>query len=223
MKSISSLISKSDYLQNYNLIRTFKSKKNSVGLINNQDKTYVLKWFENENKKSFETELNVLLQTDTKFLKPKLLNKNEEFNFLIIEYISGENVCDIINDELVTIEEKIKIIEELASWFYYFHKYFQDKNIQYIHGDAHLRNFIFTKNRKIYGLDFEETQIGNFTDDISNLCASILTTDPKFTNEKQQLQNIFVKSYEKLMNGKIKKIDHLIDKAVKKTLERRNK
>jgi len=90
-----------------------------------------------------------------------------------------------------------------------------------IHGDSHLRNFIVTNNYDIVGLDFEETHLGDVSEDIAQLCASILTTNPQYTKEKIILTHEFIKTYEQLTKQKITDIDIKIERAVNSTLAKR--
>jgi len=39
--------------------------------------------------------------------------------------------------------------------------------------------------------------MGNIEKDIADICTSILTTNPKYTNEKYQLCRLFIESYSK--------------------------
>jgi tRNA A-37 threonylcarbamoyl transferase component Bud32 len=221
MTSLSSLFSTVDYLKNASIINIFPSKKNTVALINNEGKNFVLKWYKSRFQQSFSQDCAVLKENNTPFHKPELLSINKDYKFLLLEYIPSENLCDLINDQNRQTQNKLSIITHLASWFYQFHRYYQQQSKPLIHGDANLRNFLISQNKNIYGLDFEESKPGNVREDIAFICASILTTNPSFTIEKQQLQHQFVKTYEQLSNQKIKDISLLVRNAVKKTIERR--
>jgi tRNA A-37 threonylcarbamoyl transferase component Bud32 len=221
MTSLSSLFSTVDYLKNASIINIFPSKKNTVALINNEGKNFVLKWYKSRFQQSFSQDCAVLKENNTPFHKPELLSINKDYKFLLLEYIPSENLCDLINDQNRQTQNKLSIITHLASWFYQFHRYYQQQSKPLIHGDANLRNFLISQNKNIYGLDFEESKPGNVREDIAFICASILTTNPSFTIEKQQLQHQFVKTYEQRSNQKIKDISLLVRNAVKKTIERR--
>jgi tRNA A-37 threonylcarbamoyl transferase component Bud32 len=221
MTSLSSLFSTVDYLKNASIINIFPSKKNTVALIKNEGKNFVLKWYKPRFQQSFSQDCAVLKENNTPFHKPELLSINKDYKFLLLEYIPSENLCNLINDQNRQTQNKLSIITHLASWFYQFHRYYQQQSKPLIHGDANLRNFLISQNKNIYGLDFEESKPGNVREDIAFICASILTTNPSFTEEKQQLQHQFVKTYEQRSNQKIKDISLLVRNAVKKTIERR--
>ena len=221
MSNLEILFTKIDYLQNASVKKIFKSKKHTVSLIKKEGNLFVLKWYNPKFRESFFQEYKILIDKHNFFLKPELIENNEKFQFLILDYIPGQNVCDQINNQNLTTEEKIEIIQKLAYWFYKFHSYYQQKSIPLIHGDAHLRNFIITKNKNIYGLDFEENKPGNINEDIASLCASILTTNPSFTEEKKHLKYQFVKRYETVTKYKLKYIETDIEQAVITSIERR--
>lgn len=223
MNSLSSLFSNVDYLRNASIINIFPSKKHTVALIKNEGRKFILKWYKPGFQQSFPQECKVLKEKNTPFHKPDLVLISEEYKFLLLEYIPSENICDLINDPTRQTKEKIITINHLASWFHQFHKYYQKQSRPLIHGDANLRNFIITLNKDVYGLDFEESKSGNVSEDIAFLCASILTTNPAFTEEKQQLQHQFITTYEQLINHKIEDIESQISQTVSTLNERRKK
>ncbi|MBS3801441.1 MAG: phosphotransferase [Candidatus Thermoplasmatota archaeon] len=223
MTSLSPLLSEVKHLQNSSVVKIFKSKKHTVALIKKEEKFFVLKWYEPGFQNSFFQESKILHEIKRQVLIPKLIESNREHQFLLLEYIPGKNVCDQINNQNIETKEKTRIIQQVAHWFYQFHSYYQQKSISLIHGDAHLRNFIITTNQTVYGLDFEESKPGKVSEDVANLCASILTTNPSFTKEKKQLQHQFIETYEQIIHQQIKNIDSLVKKAVKKTIQRRKK
>lgn len=223
MKDISYLISQNKSLYDSKLIKTFKSKKNIVCLFKKNDSFFILKWFSQRINTYFSQENYVLSQKNTPFLKPYLMDKNDEYHFFILQYIQGDNICDVINDPTIKTQQKITIINQLAEWFSLFHSYFQDSVSSLIHGDAHLRNFILTRDQTLYGVDYEETCNGEPITDISNLCASILTTKPEFTKEKNHLVQHFIETYENLCGYNLPEIDANIQESIKKMKKRRKK
>ena len=142
------------------------------------------KLFENKFVKGF-----------SKINMPRIYEKDTLNNVLIMNYIPGKNLCDIINDENEKFNSKKKIIIGLATWFKKFHDFYKTDVNNYIRGDSILRNFIFTD--QVWGLDFEEFRIGKIEEDIAFLCTSILTTNPEYTNEKYQLCRLFIETYSK--------------------------
>jgi tRNA A-37 threonylcarbamoyl transferase component Bud32 len=181
--------------------KNFKSKKNTVAYVTLKNKPRVLKWFVPGFKRQMKTEQEILEKGASKLNIPTIHEIDEENNVLIMNYIIGENLCDIINSEETSKNEKQNLMILLADWYNDFHNFFK-KDYQFlIRGDSTLRNFIFSD--RIWGVDFEESRIGRPLEDIGGMCASILTTDPMFTKEKLQLCKKFIDSYIEKAPGRI--------------------
>jgi tRNA A-37 threonylcarbamoyl transferase component Bud32 len=195
MRNIEELIKNKKKYKNVKIQRILNGKKNSVSYVLIDGKPRIIKWFVPGLKKNMKTEFEILKKGNYKINIPIVYEKDEENNVLIMNYLSGKNLCDIINNKDINIEEKQKIIVLLAEWFIKFHKLFKKYDKYILHGDANLRNFIFSES--LWGVDFEESRIGNTIEDIASMCASILTTDPIFTKEKKYLCKIFVDNYSK--------------------------
>jgi tRNA A-37 threonylcarbamoyl transferase component Bud32 len=221
MTSIEQILSKNNELSNAKIIRMLKSKKNTVYLITLNGKRCVLKKYSQDSKESITNELNLLSFSKDYYRTPEILSFDLDQRFILMTYIAGENICDLINSDSIPIEKKTHIIQSLAVWFFHFHKshYHNEKSL--IHGDATLRNFIY--NTTVVGLDFEESHIANPIVDIANICASILTTNPQYTSEKKELQHHFIQTYEKYSNLKMDKIENEIKKAISTVQKRRKK
>jgi tRNA A-37 threonylcarbamoyl transferase component Bud32 len=205
MKEIEELISKSEKYKNVIVQKKFDSKKNTVAYVTVDDKPRVLKWFVPGLKIQMKTEYNILKNGTSKINIPAIHEMDEKNNVIIMSYITGKNLCDILNDEKIEIIEKERLIVLLAKWFFDFHRFFKKEENFQIRGDSNIRNFIY--NDRIWGVDFEESRIGKPVEDIAGLCASILTTDPMFTNEKFRLSKLFIESYTKLVPGRIENIN----------------
>jgi tRNA A-37 threonylcarbamoyl transferase component Bud32 len=140
---------------------------------------------------------------------------------LILEYISGPNLCD-----LITENPDPNYGQLLASWLAKYHTALRRNDAQtLIKGDTRIRNFLY-HNDHLVGVDFEESHIGPYFEDLAVVCASILDTDPLFTKEKLQLCSVVVETYAPL--HKIKDILQLkatvttfMIKVLWKTAERR--
>jgi len=181
------------------------SKKNTVAYVTLKGKPRVLKWFVPGYKRQMMTEYSILKKGASKLNMPSLCEIDEENNVLVTNYIIGENLCDIINNEKTTKDEKQRLMILLAEWFFNFHNHFKTDESFRIRGDSTLRNFLMTD--RIWGVDFEESRPGKTIEDIAGMCASILTTDPMFTSEKFQLCKTFIESYMKLAPGRITNIN----------------
>jgi tRNA A-37 threonylcarbamoyl transferase component Bud32 len=166
-----------------------------------------------------KTEFKILKKGAFKLNIPTVYEKDEKNNVLQMNYINGKNLCDLINNEDIPIQEKQKLMILLAEWFFNFHKLFKKDEKYRLHGDANLRNFIFSD--RLWGVDFEESRTGRNVEDIASMCASILTTDPMFTKEKIYLCKIFIDSYNKHAPISILNIDEEISYALLEKIQYR--
>ncbi len=220
MKNIEEILKK---LDNYNDIivqKSFKSKKNTVAYVTIKNNPRILKCFVPGLKQNMNKE-HQILEKGKGLNTPNVYKKDEKNNILIMNYISGENLCDIINDKKTSYSEKQKLMELLAEWFNDFHNYFKNEEEFIIRGDSNLRNFIL--NDQIWGVDLEETRKGQPTEDIADMCSSILTTKPMFTNEKYKLCKKLIKSYVEKSPGRIKNIDSEVSYSILKKIQYRPK
>lgn len=219
MKDIKHLITSRKQYQNVSVQTTFYSKKNTVCYVLFNGKPRVLKWFAPGFKRQFETEYTVLEQGHSVLSLPIPLEKDTKNNVIIMTYISGENLCDIINNEQTSLSEKQRLMQLLAGWFSAFHTHFQHDERYAIRGDSILRNFLFTD--RIWGVDFEEARPGKPGEDIAQMCASILTTNPMFTEEKFSLCHQFISHYKQLHRCNLLSISEDIVYALLELIPRR--
>ncbi|MBN1280666.1 MAG: hypothetical protein JXA00_03365 [Candidatus Thermoplasmatota archaeon] len=194
MRDIKDLLKKEEKYQSALLQKEFESKKNTVGYVVYEGQPRVFKWFVPGLKQNMDLEYSILQKGCAELAIPSPLDKDTDNNVLIMSYIMGENVCDIINDSHKTFQEKERIILLLADWLVQFHSLFRSEDGFRIRGDASLRNFIFSKDR-VWGVDFEESRPGKPSEDVATLCASLLSTDPMFTKEKVQLCHACINAY----------------------------
>jgi len=169
-----------------------------------------------------DIEYNVLKKGFSDLPIPSPLEKDTENNVLVMSYIMGENVCDIVNDPRMVLEEKQKVVHLLADWFVHFHTFFKTEDSFRLRGDATLKNFILSRGR-IWGVDFEESRIGKPSEDLATLCVSLLSTDPMFTDEKFQLCQIFLDSYRKSVKWDVEQLNADISYALLERIQWRPK
>ena len=122
---------------------------------------------------------------------PKIIGTTSDV--LVLEYISGPNLCD-----LITENPNPNYGQLLASWLAKYHTTFQrNDNQTLIKGDTRIRNFLYHHDHLV-GVDFEESHIGPYFKDLAVACASILDTYPMFTDEKLTLCSVVVETYASL-------------------------
>ena len=166
------------------------SKKNKVFLVNlasdGRSSPAVLKVYCNPSP-AFEVERGFLEEAERRGLNaPHILDHTD--NSLLLEFIPGENLCDLVNREL-----KPGPLQELARWLAHFHRRFPGL----VRGDSQLKNFIWHRS-KVFGIDFEECGQGHYLEDVAGICSSILDTNPMFTPTKFELARTFLTMYEAL-------------------------
>jgi tRNA A-37 threonylcarbamoyl transferase component Bud32 len=213
MRDIQELIEKIERYKNVLLQKRFDSKKNTVAYVVLNGQPRILKWFVPGLKQNMDMEYNVLKKGFSNLSIPSPLEKDTENNVVVMSYIIGENVCDVINNSQTVFEEKEKVVYLLADWFVHFHTFFKTEDQFRIRGDATLRNFIKNKDR-IWGVDFEESRIGKPSEDLATLCGSLLSTDPMFVDEKFQLCQIFLDGYRNSVKWNVENINAEISYAL---------
>ena len=196
MRTIEDLISNTEKYKPALLQKQFESKKNTVGYVVLNGQARILKWYVPGLKKNMDIEYEILKKGSSELSMPLPLEKDIENHVVVMSYIVGTNACDLINDQQVSFEEKKQVVDLLADWLAKFHTVFKSEEGFSIRGDASLRNFILSRNR-IYGVDFEEARVGKPVEDVAGVCASILSTDPMFTDEKFQLCQQFLDAYRR--------------------------
>lgn len=123
--------------------------------------------------------------------------------FLMLQFIPGKNLCDLLNDGKVPMDEKEEMMESLGDWIAKFHATSMINGLQCSRGDANLRNFIVNGDGEITGVDFEETRPGNLMKDLYEVIDSVLITSPGIFDQlsiepvrwKFQLCNLFLEQY----------------------------
>jgi len=205
MKDIDELIQNSEKYAHALVQKRFESKKHTVSYVLLDNQPRILKWYAPGFRTNMETEYQILQKGSSKLSIPSLLEKDTENNVLIMGYIFGRNLGDIIDDDQVAYEEKREILLSLSSWFAQFHTFFKDETGFRIRGDPTVRNFLCKET--VWGVDFEESRKGKPDEDIAGFCASILTLDPMFTTEKFRLCKTFIESYTQSVEWKLEKLN----------------
>jgi len=222
MRTIEELIATTEKYKAALPQKQFISKKNSVGYVVLNGQARILKWYVPGLKKNMEIEYDILKKGSLELAMPLPFEKDTENHVLVMSYIVGENVTDLINDVQVSFEEKQRIIDLLADWLVKFHTAFKSEEGFRIRGDPSLRNFLFSKGR-IYGVDFEESRMGKPVEDIAGVCASILSTDPMFTDEKYELCQRFLEIYRRSVPWPIENVNQEIAYALLERIQWRPK
>jgi tRNA A-37 threonylcarbamoyl transferase component Bud32 len=213
MRDIKDLIGTVEKYKGVRVQKRFESKKNTVAYVLVDDQPRILKWYVPGLKQNMDTEFSVLKKGFSTLAIPSPFEKDTENNVLVMSYILGENICDVINNTRLNLEEKKTTVHLLADWFARFHTFFKTEENFQIRGDATIRNFLLNRGR-IWGVDFEESRKGTPSEDLATLCASLLSTEPMFTDEKFQLCQTFLDAYRTSVNWGIEKMNAEISYAL---------
>ncbi len=167
----------------FTLLHRFRSKKNRVYLVENSNGRFLLKLYRPPHHRRSAAEHGVLQEAYRRGAAvPQPLAFSEE-RALLMEYIAGENLCDLLNRRCRPV-----YADMLAEWFACFHRCFsRPGGTTLLRGDANLRNFVVSRRGALYGIDFEEAAPGRPEQDLGQICASILDTEPMFTPAKAVL------------------------------------
>jgi tRNA A-37 threonylcarbamoyl transferase component Bud32 len=201
MKDIEELITNSKKYENTIIQKRFKSKKNTVCSVLLNNKPCVIKWYAPGYKKNMQNEYTILKKGHNQLNIPTIIEKDTEHNVLVLNYLRGDNLCDLLHYEKTTLDEKKRVLACLAEWYANFHHFFNTNSTYSIHGDSILRNFLYADT--MYGVDFEESRVGERQEDIAGIAVSLLTTYPMFTKEKFYLCRCFISHYEKAFGEKV--------------------
>lgn len=169
----------------------FRSKKNIVIHLGIRSKTneapvsLVAKLFVTG---FFENEIAILRKChDGGVPVPQVLAA--ENGVILMDFIPGETLTEQVNKTFDS-----KIIDNLAKWYYKFHKI-----TGVVKEDPRLRNFICNENI-LFGLDFEEAHEGHWIIDVAGASASLFDTDPIYDVRKRALAWQLLESYLDLLN-----------------------
>jgi tRNA A-37 threonylcarbamoyl transferase component Bud32 len=113
-----------------------------------------------------------------------------EDDYLVMEYLSGES-CESLINYMFSTEAAVG----LGRWLARFHSVSSESGASTVMADAVLSNFIMVDGG-IYGLDLEDSREGDPLDDLGQLAASVLGSEPLFTPIKFDIVMRMLESYE---------------------------
>jgi aminoglycoside phosphotransferase (APT) family kinase protein len=194
-KTLSDLLGRDIKLRDSNLgyegsvlkISTLPSKKNNVYHLSMEEGDLILKVFQSER---VEKEYSILLSCKSAGIyvpRPYLVGSD----FILMEFLEGRNLCDLLNETF-----DISYAEMIADWFVAFHHSFRNGDQTLVKSDSKLQNFLLT-SKGLAGLDFELSHEGDPLEDLGEICAHILDTDPMFTSRKFELCEHILRRYSK--------------------------
>jgi tRNA A-37 threonylcarbamoyl transferase component Bud32 len=142
-------------------------------------------------------------------------------DYLVMEYLPGEG-CDVLINKMFSW----KAAEAIGRWLAVFHRKLSTDFGTRIRRDAVLANFLVSDGI-VYGIDLEDSAIGDPMDDVGQLGASILGSEPFFTPIKFDLCTRMLRAYEEVAKSEVFELSrmyiarHLLLDARQKPLFRR--
>lgn len=113
----------------------------------------------------------------------------KEGDYLVTEYVPGEN-CEILIHKMFSSSAA----EGLGRWLAEFHLRMSSGGTSRIMRDAVPSNFVMSGGT-VYGLDLEDSGLGDPMDDVGKMGASIIGNEPYFTPIKFDLCLKMLRSY----------------------------
>lgn len=195
------------------------SKKNQVFRIIKEGNSYIEKTFTDNFRMKKEVEiLKILKHNECKV--PEIIEINEQT--LILEDLGIITLLDWYESiEKDGSTNYIKMIEKLGRWLSEFYLNINKVYNNTILFDVNFRNFVI-KNDVIYGIDFEECQIGTIERDIGKIAAYSLTYDPIMTEWKIDFTRVLIEVLSRILNLDTELVIQERDKELVNIKDRRN-
>ncbi len=176
----------------------FFSRKNTVFLSVLDGRLVVVKIFANGASSLAAAEEIILKRCIEKgVVVPGLVGRSGDV--LVLEFVEGETLADTL-DGIWLVERQSgeggssrldAIARSLGAWLAAFHAAF-DNNTR--RGDAVARNFIMG-SKGVTGIDFEEASDSDVVEDLGEICSSVMSMHPMFTDEKIRFCRAVADSY----------------------------
>ena len=110
-------------------------------------------------------------------------------DYLVLEYLPGD-ICDALVNHFFRFD----VAEGIGVWLARYHEKTSAAGIRTVRGDSVLSNFVLSEGR-IHGFDLEDSGPGNPLEDLGQIGASILGSEPFFTPIKFDLCLRLVEGY----------------------------
>jgi len=212
MDIIRAELEKNFKFDNFEIVKTFRSRKNSVALVNIEGQPRIIKYYSPEFIDRLDNEYSILKDAiELGVQVPEVYKKSD--CAIIMKYIPGKALADTLNSSEYSLDDKRYQVELLANWFVKFHTSFREADRSLLRSDCTLRNFVFD-NCIVWGLDFEEAEWGDPTRDLGAVCSSILDTDPMFTDWKFELCQHQIDRYSSAVDWTLNNIETEIARAL---------
>ncbi len=185
----------------YNVIREYKSKRNTVLLLYDrlQQRHLVFKGTD-QGRAEMETLRHLAARG---VAVPKLIAAAEfpsDIHGFFMEYIPGEPLCDYLErqeQDGASAADQQPILDIWVNWLASFYENMAAAGQRQL-GDVNLRNFLVQHDsQRVFGVDFETCPLGSAEGNIGAIVVFLLTYDPSFTPWKYDLARAFLRTAER--------------------------
>lgn len=165
----------------------FFSRKNRVVKSLRDGRAVVVKTYRRADADVIQKEYSILERCNASgVLAPTPIALEEDA--IVMSYVEGSVLSTVLDSCWLRAghaapapeADPLRIAESLGRWLHGFHSAF---DFDMRRGDVNMRNFVLG-GAGIFGLDFEEASEGDVIDDLGQACATVLSMDPAFTEEK---------------------------------------
>ena len=169
----------------------YKSRRNSVGLVQTDAGRFVIKTFSEEGPFQKELQIYRLLQ-DQNIPCAKVIRAEDKT--LLLSELPGQNLVECLEQQERTGVPVWDVWKKLVAWLTAF-----ARHTGFWMTDVNLRNFLYDeKTKTLYGLDFEECDVCSMVIPAASVAAFIRTYKPENTLLKQEISqyvlNLFAKN-----------------------------
>lgn len=165
----------------------FFSRKNTVFKSVSLGKIVVVKVYGTGRSSLAEKEFSILNECHSNGVSvPAPIELRE--GAVLMEFVEGATLAESLDrcwlDGAAAVPEERRRLEWTAKavgeWLCRFHDVFDKPTTR---GDSNARNFLVC-GEEVFGVDFEESSDTDVLDDVGQMCSSILSMHPMFTDEK---------------------------------------
>jgi tRNA A-37 threonylcarbamoyl transferase component Bud32 len=206
--------------QGFHVLRTFRSRKNTVALVEMRGDKRILKLYSQEFAANKDREYFILKQGHEKGLRVPEPYENLE-QAIVMEYIEGDNLMDLLNASNISLGVKKRVTGLLGGWLASFHTLFMEGERILLRRDCNLRNFLLTE--VLWGLDFEEAEWGRPEIDLGGVCSSILDSEPMFTSRKADICRELIEKYASTVEWEVMDVHAHIARTLEEKIKWRPK
>lgn len=166
----------------------YKSRRNSVSLVQTDAGRFVIKTFSEEESFQKESQIYSLLQ-DKALPCAKVIKA--ENKTLVLSELPGQTLVECLEQQERTGVPVWEVWEKLVAWLTAF-----QQHTGFVMPDVNLRNFLYDeKTKTLYGLDFEECSRCSMVIPAASVAAFIRTYKPENTPLKQEISNYVLKLF----------------------------